>query len=160
MAPSAIEKTDVGAKKVLSKDYRVRIRVIDSVDKPVSGADVTLFSTPRYAKTNKEGVVMFESVEPGRHTVKIVYKNYLAQRPIIVGEDGAVVLSGKQSQEYTVKLMPSDSWYYFALGSVSTAIMFGVIAAFAVTIWKKPGLQILMTSRRWRSLLRRLRSGR
>lgn len=71
--------------------YEVNIKVIDSQSKPVRGAVVKLFSEPKEAVTDLDGVAKFTEVEKGDHTVYISYKNYEGSQSINLNSPDQVV---------------------------------------------------------------------
>lgn len=62
--------------------FRVSIKVTNSNQKPIVGANVTLRSTPKTAKTDNDGMTSFTDVEPGDHTIQIDYNNYHGEQSI------------------------------------------------------------------------------
>lgn len=81
--PKTVEEKELG---ILG--YLVRVKVIDVKDSPVEGANVTLTSEIREAVTDEKGEVLFENVEPGEHTIKIVYENQVGEQTInLEGDD-------------------------------------------------------------------------
>ncbi|MEI7962158.1 MAG: carboxypeptidase regulatory-like domain-containing protein, partial [archaeon] len=62
--------------------YDVKVKVVDTQNKPVAGAKVTLHSTPRDAVTDKNGVASFSNVEAGDHKVLIAYNNFEGEQSI------------------------------------------------------------------------------
>ncbi len=67
--------------------YDIKIKVVDADKKAVKGAKVMLFSTPREAITDKEGIALFENVEPGEHRVVISYKWQTGEQKINLQEN-------------------------------------------------------------------------
>ncbi|MBP7768484.1 hypothetical protein KA082_01470 [Candidatus Woesebacteria bacterium] len=64
--------------------YDVRIVVTDEQKRPIKGAKVTLFSTPREGITDENGVVIFKTVEGGDHTIVISHNNAIGKRALTV----------------------------------------------------------------------------
>lgn len=62
--------------------YEVKVKVVDTQNKPVAGAKVTLHSTPREATTDKNGVANFDNVEAGQHQVLIAYDGYKGEQTV------------------------------------------------------------------------------
>ncbi len=56
--------------------YSINISVKDNEGNPVSGAQVTLHSTPQTKETDASGVAKFTNVEPGNHEVDINYNDF------------------------------------------------------------------------------------
>lgn len=78
-SPDIIQTPD-GPKKV----YDIKVVVRDENDKPIAGAKVTLFSTPREGVTDQNGEVLFAAVEEGDHTVVIDHNNAVGKRGITI----------------------------------------------------------------------------
>lgn len=78
-SPDVIQTPD-GPKKV----YDIKVVVRDEQDKPIAGAKVTLFSTPREGVTDQNGEVLFAAVEEGDHTVVIDHNNAVGKRGITI----------------------------------------------------------------------------
>jgi len=68
----------------------VKIKVVNEDKKPVPGAKVTLYSTPREATTNQDGFALFEGVEPGEHRAVIAFNGQTGEQKINVPENGDV----------------------------------------------------------------------
>lgn len=66
--------------------YLLAIKV-EHEGKPLANANVELHSVPRYGKTDDKGVVHFENVERGNHTLKIAYNSFQAEQKITVEGD-------------------------------------------------------------------------
>lgn len=62
--------------------YIVNVLVKDIKNQPISGATVTLHSTPQTARTDKDGVATFQNIDKGQHQVLIAYNNYQGQETI------------------------------------------------------------------------------
>lgn len=57
------------------KDGDLTVEVLDVNGKPIENADVTVHSTPRKAKTDKEGKAKFKDIEYGNHTLFVNYED-------------------------------------------------------------------------------------
>lgn len=67
--------------------YRVKIKVVDEEKKAVLGASVTLYSTPREAATDENGVAIFDNVEPGEHRVVVAFNGQSGEQKINISGD-------------------------------------------------------------------------
>jgi hypothetical protein len=109
-------KSDETSDQVLG--VSVKIKVVDENKKPVDGAKVTLYSTPREATTNQEGIAEFEGVEPGEHRAVIAYKDQVGEQKINVPESGEV-----DEIDFTIQVTPvnpfSNSWVKIVIGILS-----------------------------------------
>jgi hypothetical protein len=117
--------------EVRKKGKVITVKVVDEDGNPFKGAKVTLFSEPKIAYTNDEGIATFEGVEDGEHTVKISYKGY-------DGEEKLTVSGGEEvkSIALTTQITLHKEWYetpvvyIFSLGIV-------VFSAIAVSVYLK-----------------------
>lgn len=62
--------------------YKVNIKVLDTEQKPVLGAKVTMHSDPKETITDENGIAKFTDVEAGNHTVLIAYNNFQGEQSI------------------------------------------------------------------------------
>lgn len=62
--------------------YSVKVKVMDTNNKPVAGATVTLHSNPQTATTDENGVAQFNNVEEGDHKVLIEYDGYKGEQSL------------------------------------------------------------------------------
>ena len=65
----------------------VYIKVEDENGNPKANVLVTLYSSPKEAYTNSNGIATFNNIESGEHTVKVSYSNYSKVQPILVRLD-------------------------------------------------------------------------
>lgn len=100
----------------------VKIKVVDENKRPVGGAKVTLYSTPKETTTDKDGVAYFEGVEPGEHRAVIAYKDQTGEQKINVPENGEV-----DEIDFTIQIMPvspfSNIWVKTVIGLLSLSLI-------------------------------------
>lgn len=83
-----ISKTDITQSPSI-EGYKINIMVKDANGNPIENAIVTLHSDPQTAKTDKNGQVAFSNIEPGDHTVQVIYNDYKGEESInLAGESG------------------------------------------------------------------------
>ena len=85
-----IEEKEIPAetKEEKGQGYTVQIKVVDKNKEVVKGAKVELFSEPKLAYTNDQGIAIFSNVEEGEHTIKIAYDGFTGEEKIkLEGED-------------------------------------------------------------------------
>ncbi len=105
--------------------YDVKVKVVDTKNNPVQGAKVTLFSTPREATTDAEGIAVFKDVEKGEHKVVIAYNDQ-------VGEQ-AVSLDGQVAEHaFTIEIAPTNPF-----GSWQVRVVLGLVGLLVIglLIW-------------------------
>ena len=101
-----------------SKTTDLTISVTDKDNHPVSGAKVTLHSTPRDSITDKNGQAIFKDVETGQHKVIIAYQDYL-------GEQSINLNSTNQNISLTIKIEKVDNkWNYVYQGIIVILLIF------------------------------------
>jgi hypothetical protein len=89
------------------KGYTVKIKVVDTNQKPVKGAKVVLHSTPREGTTDSQGLINFSDVEPGDHKVAISYKGQTGEQGITVGSDSA---TASPEVAITIRIQATNSF--------------------------------------------------
>lgn len=88
--------------------YLLAIRVLHE-GVPLKNAQVELHSEPRYGTTDENGMVRFEGVEKGTHTLYIAQNSYKAQEKITVaGEDTQIDIT--VHVEMKKSLLPTWIW--------------------------------------------------
>lgn len=53
-----------------TKGYTIKVKIVDRDSRPLKGKQVTLYSDPLTAKTDRNGVAIFNDVPPGEHTLE------------------------------------------------------------------------------------------
>lgn len=101
--------------------YDVKIKVVDTDKKAVKGAKVMLFSTPKEAKTDKDGVALFKNVEPGEHRVVISYKWQTGEQKINLQENMEV-----DEIDFTIQIKSTNPFF--------NPWVIGVIAVLVLTL--------------------------
>ncbi|MFH1295379.1 MAG: hypothetical protein ABIH84_02260 [bacterium] len=69
--------------------YDVKVKVVDLESRPVIGAKLTMFSTPKEAFTDENGEATFENVEKGDHRILVAYKGQVGEQKVSL--DGEVM---------------------------------------------------------------------
>ncbi len=75
-------ETEEERERIEKEGYIVQIKVVDEQGNPVEGAKVTLYSDPKVAYTNQEGIATFKGIEPGEHKVLIAYDGKQGEQKI------------------------------------------------------------------------------
>jgi len=79
--------TDEEKEAVKQNGYTVKIKVINTDNKPVLGAKVTIHSKVQETTTDENGMAVFNGVEPGDHKVLIAYANYEGEQTLNLSGD-------------------------------------------------------------------------
>lgn len=103
--------------KFETKGYTLNLKVLDPSGKPLSGVSVTLFSDPKEAGTNADGVVEFVNINPDNHSVLIKHGFASFSQEIFVAdaskkvkeknEVGEFFKEVEEPQEYTI-ILPQE----------------------------------------------------
>lgn len=99
----------------------IQIKVVNTDKNTVKGAKVTLFSTPKEAKTDKDGIALFKNVEPGEHRVLISYKWQTGEQKINLQENMEVC-----EIDFTIQIKPTNPFL--------NPWVIGVIAVLVLTL--------------------------
>lgn len=62
----------------------VQIKIVGDNGEPVAGAEVTLYSTPKKAISDQDGIAHFTNVAEGEHRVVIAYGGKVGEKQIVV----------------------------------------------------------------------------
>jgi hypothetical protein len=101
------------------KLYNIVITIIEK-GKPLVGVKVELYSEPRLGMTNSKGVVEFDNVEAGNHTLKAEYNGRNIEKKITVdGSDENIDIEVNMSEA------DSNSWLWIVI----------IIIILAITVW-------------------------
>lgn len=107
----------------------VKIKVVDQNKKPVPGANVTLYSTPRETVTNEDGIALFEGVEPGAHRAVIAFNGQSGEQKINIPENGEV-----EEVDFTIQIRETspftNPWVVRVIAALSLALMGAVVLIF------------------------------
>ena len=68
--------------QVKENGYIVKVKVVDTQNKPAAGAKVTIHSKVQETTTDKNGIALFNSVEPGQHKILIAYSGYSVEQSV------------------------------------------------------------------------------
>jgi len=110
--------------------YRLIITVKDVNNNPVIGAKVTLYSLPREATTDENGVASFEGVATGAHRVVVAYDGQQGEENIFL--QGEV-------KEFTldIQVSPVSKTYLSPLAIAIISILSAGLLIVALVIFKK-----------------------
>lgn len=75
-------QTEEEKQSVKENGYTVKIKVVDTTNKPVPGAKVTIHSKVQETTTDKDGIALFNKVEQGEHKILIAYANYKGEQNV------------------------------------------------------------------------------
>lgn len=89
-----------------TKGYKVSIKVLDTNQKPVEGAKVTIHSKVQEATTDANGFAHFTDVEPGDHRVLIAYNNFEGEQSVNLTGDVKEFSLSITVQEKSLSLSP------------------------------------------------------
>lgn len=104
--------------------YDVTIRVTNG-QKPVDGALVTLYSTPRQTTTDENGFARFDDVEKGEHEVVIEHDKFSKRQSIVIGgEDENITLDIKVEPIQNIKESPSFKTIIISTLLILTGLLF------------------------------------
>ncbi len=70
----------------------VVIRTIGSNGQSITGAKVSLYSTPRSTISDDNGIAVFENIEAGEHQLIVAYRDKIAIQRLKISESGAVTM--------------------------------------------------------------------
>jgi hypothetical protein len=131
--PTASTSDEPGA-KVSAKGYLVKIKVVDTNQKPVKGAKVVLHSTPREGTTDSQGLINFSNVEPGDHKVAISYKGQTGEQGITVGSDSA---TASPEVAITIRIQATDPFSDHRVRWSLIVMITVIITLLAALIYKR-----------------------
>ena len=104
--------------------YDVTVKV-EHRGSPLAGAIVELNSDPRTGVTDNNGIVAFQEVEKGEHTLKIAYENYKAEQKLMVeGDKKEFNVSINVDLKQANSILPTWAWFVIIAGM-------GTVFAFA-----------------------------
>ncbi|MDQ5969574.1 MAG: hypothetical protein QG593_91, partial [Patescibacteria group bacterium] len=104
--------------------YDVIVKIVDDKGNPLPFTKVTLFSKPREAITDKDGIAHFKDVEAGEHTIVVANNNQVGQQKITIG--------GKDVEryEYTIEIKETNPflnpWVAMTIGMLVSIIIVAV----------------------------------
>jgi hypothetical protein len=123
--------TDEEKQALQEEGYKVQVKVVDTKNLPVEGANVTLHSTPQEAVTNADGIAVFSHVEPGNHTINVAYQTTKGSHRItLAGDVKEFDFKIQMSQKNSVPLL----WVIPIVGLMGAVIVF-----LSVQLKKKKG---------------------
>jgi len=115
--------------QIKENGYTVKVKVVDSQNKPVSGAKVTIHSKVQETTTDKNGLAVFNGVESGEHKILIAYSNYSGEQKVnLTGEVKEFDLNIKVKQTNAF-LNPQVMVFAGLMGLVITILIIMLIKA-------------------------------
>lgn len=118
--------------KIESKNVDLKLKVVDSENKPVEGAEVVLHSEPRIAYTNKDGYVFFEDVETGEHEAIISYNGQNGKQIINLKEDDQI-----EQVDFTIKIEQTNPFLDSRVLIVISSLILALICVCLLLIRKR-----------------------
>lgn len=115
-----------------NKDNKVnfQVKILDKNGNPVAGVKVILFSTPKEAITDKNGVVAFNGVDASKHRLSIIYRDYLGEQEIDLSD------SKGEAVNIAVTIKP-QAWYFPPQVKITLAVLVSVIIILLFFLFKK-----------------------
>ncbi len=110
-----------------SEGYNLKVRVLDTNQKAIKGAKVTVYSTPKEAIADEEGYVSFEGLEKGPHKVVIAYDNYQGEQMINLEGDN-------EEFELAVQVKPISSFKDKTVLSVIGGLVFIIVLLMVIVM--------------------------
>ena len=107
--------------------YDVKVKVVDTSNKPVEGATVTLHSDPQTAKTDEDGIAQFHKVEQGEHKVLIAYSGYQGEQTVNLTGDVKEFDLNVTIQQKAIALSPLAYGIIGILGLVIVVLLVSLI---------------------------------
>lgn len=117
------------AKKKNGDGYLLAIRV-EHDGQPVKNARIELHSKPRYGVTDDKGIVRFEDVEKGNHTLKIAYNAFKAEQKITVEGD-------EKEKNITINVELKQNFMPMGILISIICILLGIILLLLLKLKKK-----------------------
>lgn len=120
--------------KVPEEGIRLKLKIVDADEHPVSGAKVEIHSEVQKTITDANGIAEFESVEPGKHKVFIAYDGY---------EDEQTINLNGSANEYSFSLTVRKKDFIVSpftaviAGSMAVVIMMSGILLFKARVKNK-----------------------
>lgn len=116
--------------------FTIKIKVVDDAGNPVVGALVTLYSEPKTAYTDKDGIATFYNVEAGEHRTVIEYDGKKTEQNFTVSAETASI-DGNSVLTTPFKITISDqsTTNIFSSPLVITSLI--IVAIIIVIAFKK-----------------------
>ncbi len=124
---NCLEGTEENIGGPVEQTYEVKVRVVDSEDQPVQNATVTLFSTPREATTDENGIALFTNVERGDHKIIIEHEGQVGEQPVTL--DGEM-----QEFSFTIQIEPKSPFAAKPVIAVISILLLTLTAALFRTV--------------------------
>jgi len=113
------------AEEAIKRGKKLIIKVLKD-GKPLPNIKVEIHSKPMVGYTNDEGVVEFENVEEGDHTIKIIHENGEDEQPLAISGDKSqydiVVNVSLQQKEEKPK-----NYLYYGIGVLLISLIVFII---------------------------------
>lgn len=114
-----------GTQSELPKTVTVTIKLVDKKGNPLAGVKATLYSEPREATTNDQGIATYPGVPVGQHRVVLSYRGKTVERAI---EAKASANNADNEIKVTIETKP-DKMTYIVWGLLITLIIAGFVVA-------------------------------
>ncbi len=99
-----------------SELVELKVAILDAEGNKAAGASVTLYSEPRNATADSEGIAHFSDVPTGEHTLVVEYNGKVGERTIVVEaepENLATVTTEPVPVELTIQLKETKPIQYY-----------------------------------------------
>lgn len=125
LTPKKIPTINSQKESILAQGYSLNVKVLDTEQKPVKGAEVVLHSKTQKSVTNSLGVASFTNVEPGQHKVIIAYDSFVGEQSLNL--NGSI-------KEVNLKITVEKKEVIFSF--ISLAIIFALsLLAGVLAVW-------------------------
>lgn len=110
----------------------VKIKVVDDDNKPVKGAEVTLYSTPMQAVTTLAGFATFTNVEAGDHRVVIAFGGQTGEQKININQNETT-----RKVDFTVQVKSTNVFLDPKVIAVVAGLIFALIASVVILLRRR-----------------------
>lgn len=124
---SSGQETASDPQELTLKGYTVVVTVMDSNNKPISGANVSLYSFPQTSTTSASGEATFTDVTPGTHLIKVSWNGGEKSKQIEVQRDNS-------PQRYDLQLDSNPLSINNFKSPLNTMLIAGILGAFFIII--------------------------
>lgn len=88
--------------KLVTKGYTIRLLVKDTLGRPIANQPVTLYSDPLPGTTDAQGIVVYDNIAPGKHTLTATYKDQTYKKEIEVKDTLGTGSNSKVNDNTTI----------------------------------------------------------
>jgi len=128
--PNAIPSSTSSASTIKDEKITFKVKILDKNGRPVVGAKIILFSTPKEAITDTNGVATFNGVTASKHRLSIIYKGYLGEQEIDLSD------KERKDVNITVTIKPL-AWYSTFQVKIALAVLGSIIFILLFFLFKK-----------------------